>query len=247
MIVRGETKGRLELIESSLPGGKVVFTTRKGGVSAGPWGELNLGLACGDRSQDVIENRRLLSEAVGQDPECFRSARQVHGGRMQHHCESVRPGSYLTPEAGLEEADGHYTNLVDVPLMVTVADCAPVFLAGPEGVALLHCGWRSLLTDLIVRGAEATGGGRAVIGPCIGSCCFEVGPDVTELFAGEEMAGPGRLDLGKLIATRLGAVGIEGVEIIDQCTSCNKDKFFSHRRDGGQTGRQAAVGWRTSA
>lgn len=243
----GEAGGGLELIEATLPGGKVVFTTRRGGVSDGPWRGLNLGLGCGDRSQDVIENRRLLSQAVGLDPENFRSARQVHGGRMQHHSEPVRPGSFLTPEAGLEEADGHYTNLVEVPLMVTVADCAPVFLAGPDGVALLHCGWRSLLTDLILRGAEATGGGRAVIGPCIGPCCFEVGPDVDELFAGEETVEPGRLDLAKLIAARLKVAGIEEIEVIEQCTSCNQGTFFSHRRDGGQTGRQAAIGWRTAA
>lgn len=206
---------------------------------------MNLGMNCGDRPQDVVENRSRLANTIGLAPDRFRSSRQVHGGRIQVHADSDSQGSFLAPEAGLEEADGHFTDIAELPLVVTVADCAPVFLAGPEGVALLHCGWRGLLTDLVERACQAIGGGQAVIGPCIGPCCFEVGPDVRGLFQedGGDEAGP--LDLRAVIASKLRAGGVDAVHAIHRCTACEAGEFFSYRRDRGSTGRQAAVGWRT--
>lgn len=237
----------LDLIEFSLPGGKVAFTTRGGGVSRGPRESLNLGFNCGDRAQDVIENRLRLARAIEVEPDRFRGSRQVHGGRIQIHSEPVGEGPFLAPEAGLEEADGHFTEVAGLPLVVTVADCAPVFVSGPRGIALLHCGWRGLLTDLIPRGVEATGGGEAVIGPCIGSCCFTVGPEVRGLFPADDQLRSDRLDIGQLVLTQLTEAGITSVKKVGRCTSCEEGDFFSYRRDGGVTGRQAAVAWRTGA
>jgi len=236
----------LELIEVTIPGGKVVFTTRRGGVSGGIWEALNLGVECGDRPQDVVENRRLLAETIGLDPDRFRISRQVHGGRIQQHGDPVGEGSFLAPESGLEEADGHFTDTLELPLVVTVADCAPVFVTGKGGVALLHCGWRGLLTDLIERACLATGGDRAVIGPCIGPCCFAVGQDVRDLFGVEGEEDPGTLDLRSIITTKLREGGVGSVHTVNRCTSCESEHFFSYRRDRGSTGRQAAVGWRTA-
>lgn len=237
----------LDLIEVALPGGKVVFTTRSGGVSRGPWESLNLGFDCGDRAQSVIDNRLRLAGGIGMEPDRFRASRQVHGGRIQVHSEPIGEGPFLTPEAGLEEADGHFTEVARLPLVVTVADCAAVFVSGPRGVALLHCGWRGLLTDLIPRGAEATGGGEAVIGPCIGSCCFRVGREVRELFPADDGLQSDRLDIAQLASAQLAEAGITNVENVGRCTSCEEGDFFSYRRDGGVTGRQAAVAWRTGA
>jgi polyphenol oxidase len=234
-----------DLIEVTIPGGTVAFTTRRGGTSRGAWEDFNLGAECGDRVQDVLENRIRLAGALRFEPERFRSSRQVHGGRLQVHREPIVEGAFLAPEAGLEEADGHFTEVIDLPLVVTVADCAPVFISGPSGVALLHCGWRGLLTDLIGQASMETGKGKAVIGPHIGPCCFEVGPEVRDLFGSEGGGRSGYLDIGSVIASRLKGAGVELVESVGRCTSCEREAFFSHRRDQGQTGRQAAVGWRT--
>lgn len=93
----------------------------------------------------------------------------------------------------------------------------------------------------------------AVVGPGIGRCCFEVGPEVVEVFADVSDAvepSPGRadggmLDLRAVVEARLRAAGVERVEHVDLCTHCRDDLFFSHRRDGGVTGRQCGIVWRT--
>ena len=90
---------------------------------------------------------------------------------------------------------------------------------------------------------RALGGGplAAAVGPSIGPCCYEVGPEVSERFDGDLTSGR-RLDLGAAAERRLAAAGVAAVERFDLCTSCQPDLFFSHRRDGGVTGRQGVIG-----
>jgi polyphenol oxidase len=85
----------------------------------------------------------------------------------------------------------------------------------------------------------------AAIGPGIGPCCYEVGPEVIGEFVslGAGVAQDRRLDLREVALRLLNRVGVEAVAVSDLCTSCNPDLFFSHRRDGGRTGRQAGFAW----
>jgi YfiH family protein len=127
---------------------------------------------------------------------------------------------------------------------VFTADCLPVALAGPGGVAMLHCGWRGLAAGIIDRGVEAIAATDAAIGPGIGPCCYEVGEDVLGAFAaiGIDMPGP-MLDLTEVARRMLIAAGVERIEAAELCTSCEEERFFSHRRDAGTTGRQAGLAW----
>jgi len=134
-----------------------------------------------------------------------------------------------------------------VAALVFVADCVPVALSGPGGVAMLHCGWRGLAAGIIAKGVAAIGAADAVIGPSIGSCCYEVGDEVLAAFdhLGEGVAADRMLDLPEATRRLLAEAGVEQIETSGLCTSCESDLFFSHRRDRGRTGRQAGLVWRS--
>ena len=224
---------------------RVVFSSRLGGVSEGPYESLNLGILTEDEPERVVENRRLLCESVGIDPETATMAWQAHGARVLRADGRgiVRPG---TP---LERCDGLWTDERDRGLMLLTADCLPVALAranGRPGLAVLHVGWRGLLEGIVEAGVEALGGGplRAAVGPGIGPCCFEVGEEVADPFRarfGPDVVVGRNLDLVEATERALRAAGCESVERVDLCTSCEEELLFSHRRDRGVTGRQGIV------
>ncbi len=124
-----------------------------------------------------------------------------------------------------------------------VADCLPVALAAPGRAAMLHCGWRGLAGGIVERALEwFDEPPAAAVGPGIGRCCYEVGPEVLEAFAEIDGVADGRmLDLRAVAGAKLAAAGVDRVEHVDLCTHCRADLFFSHRRDGGVTGRQAGL------
>ena len=224
---------------------RVVFSSRLGGVSEGPYESLNLGILTDDDPERVVENRRLLCGSIGVDAETTTMAWQAHGARVLQADGRgiVRPG---TP---LERCDGLWTQERDRGLMLLTADCLPVALArenGRPGLAVLHVGWRGLLEGIVEAGVEALGGGplQAAVGPGIGPCCFEVGEEVAEPFRarfGAEILVGRNLDLVEATERALRAAGCDSVERVDLCTSCEEELFFSHRRDQGVTGRQGIV------
>jgi copper oxidase (laccase) domain-containing protein len=129
--------------------------------------------------------------------------------------------------------------------LVLVADCLPVALAGPGGVAMLHCGWRGLAAGIVARGAETVSAESAAVGPGIGPCCYRVGPEVLARFeglGGGVAVGP-MLDLAEVARRQLRAAGVERIESAGLCTSCEPQLFFSHRRDGERSGRQGGLVW----
>jgi YfiH family protein len=223
------------------------FTTRGGGLSAPPWDALNLGDLVGDDPAAVAGNWRRLEAATGL---AFARVRQVHGARVVEAAG---------PSAPVEEADAVVSARPGVAACVAVADCVPVLLADPStgAVAAVHAGWRgtvALAAAAAVEALTAAGGARpsellAAIGPSIGPCCYEVSEDLARQFEvafGEGVVrrqgqGP-RLDLWEANARALGAAGLlpERIERLGRCTACERDLFFSHRRDGGATGRQVA-------
>jgi purine-nucleoside/S-methyl-5'-thioadenosine phosphorylase / adenosine deaminase len=222
--------------EVELPGARAVFSTRLGGVSEAPYDSLNIGILTDDDRERVRENRELLAGRVGVDPDAVAMGWQVHGPDL--HVWRERPRSrFADPDADLHKVDGHVTDLEGVALLVLAADCLPIALAGEGRVAMVHAGWRGLAAGVVEHAlAHFPSPPNAALGPCIGACCYEVGPEVLEAFGAP---GP-TVDLRAIAAEKLERAGAE-VQHVDLCTSCNPDLFFSHRRDGERTGRQAGV------
>lgn len=239
----------LELLEwERAPAGvRVVFSTRRGGVSDGPFASLNLGVLTGDEPGRVVENRRRLMARVGAEPEVATMALQVHGARVAE----AEPLGVVAPGTPYERADGLWTDVPRRALMLVTADCLPVALVpadGPRRLAVLHVGWRGLLGGIVENGVASVGRGRAfhaAIGPGIGACCYEVGEEVSRPYRdrfGADVAPDGSLDLPLAAERALRSAGCVSVERLGGCTACNPARYFSHRRDGGRTGRQGIVG-----
>ena len=223
-------------LEADLGGARAAFSTRLGGVSAPPFDSLNLGLLTDDAEEAVLENRRRLAAALGFEPDKVVFARQVHGTRLIEHPDQSHD---------VVEADGHVVRESGLAPLVFVADCLPVALQGPGGVAMVHAGWRGLAGGIVAAGAEAVEATSAAIGPGIGPCCYEAGDEVLDAFAdlGDGVADGRMLDLPEVARRLLVRAGVEQVESAGLCTSCEPELFYSHRRDDGRTGRQAGIAW----
>lgn len=238
-------------LEADLDGAWAAFSTRLGGVSEPPFDSLNLGILTEDAPEAVTENRRRLAEALGRDPDQIVFALQVHGTRLiDHSAPSQLRGSfdkgYTTkePRNGIPEADGHVVRAPGLAPLVFVADCLPVALYGPGGLAMVHAGWRGLAGGIIGAAAAAVEAESAAIGPGIGRCCYGVGEEVLGAFADLDGVAEGRmLDLPEVARRQLARAGVGRVESAGLCTSCEGELFFSHRRDHGRTGRQAGLAW----
>jgi polyphenol oxidase len=225
--------------------GRVGFGSRVGGVSESPYDTLNIGVLTDDADAAVVENRTRLAGAVGIEPRNVPIGLQVHKADIAVHDGPQRPSPYAEPGTALEEVDGHVVRRPGLAPLVLTADCLPVALAGPGGVAMLHCGWRGLAAGIVARGALAVEATSAAIGPGIGPCCYEVGPEVLEAFAdlGDGIADGRMLDLPEVARRQLSRAGVEEVESAGLCTYCESDLFFSHRRDEGVTGRMGNLVW----
>jgi hypothetical protein len=229
--------------ELALPGARVLFTDRTGGVSTGPYSSLNLGVLTDDDPDNVVENRRRAAGGLGVEPGRVAMGWQVHGTDLARWDEPPRDPGYARPGAGLERVDGHLTSLPGLALLVLAADCYPVALSDGSTVAMVHCGWRGLAGGILERAVAGLDGEvAAAVGPGIGACCYEVGPEVLSAFHGLPGAARGRmLDLRAIVALKLAAAGVTGVQHVEHCTSCLDDLYFSHRRDHGITGRQGGL------
>ena len=234
-------------IDVELPGGRVAFSTRNGGVSEGPYASLNLGILTDDDQGRVERNRALLAESLGLRPERVAMGWQVHGTDVLDWDAAPDGGGFAHPGAELQKVDGHTTTVPGLGLLVLVADCLPVALVAPGRVAMLHCGWRGLAGGIIGRALDRFDAPpAAAIGPGIGRCCYEVGDEVLAEFSGYDGVADGRmLDLRAIARRQLEAGGATRVEDVDLCTSCRPDLLFSHRRDAGVTGRQGGIAWLT--
>jgi polyphenol oxidase len=227
-----------------LPGARAIFSTREGGVSRGPYRSLNLGILTDDDPASVRENRRRLAERARLAPERVVMGWQVHGTEVRDWDGPDPQNAYAEPGGKqLPRVDGHLTVERHLALLVLVADCYPVALSDGSRVAMLHCGWRPLAGGIVEKAvARFERPPAAAVGPGIGGCCYEVGPEVLEHFEDVPGAADGRmLELRRVIEDRLAAAGVTEVEHLDCCTSCHPDLYYSHRRDDGLTGRQAGI------
>jgi YfiH family protein len=246
--------GGLAWLECRLGDARAAFSTRRGGVSEGPYESLNLGILTDDEPGRVAQNRDILATALGRDPAAVVMGWQVHAADVQVHHEPPAPGrqGFGSPGDDLARVDAQVTDSPHVTPLVLVADCVPVALTAPGAVAMVHCGWRGVAAGILKRAVTAVrrlahdGELRAAIGPAIGPCCYEVGPEVTGVFErnGHTDAIDGRmLDLPHVVCCELEALGATDLAVAGICVSCHPELFFSHRRDGGVTGRQAGLAW----
>jgi YfiH family protein len=229
-------------------------STRGGGVSVGTYASLNLGASVGDAPEAVTENRARLALALGFEPDRLVTTPQVHGKDVLVVDETTAPHALSI------RADILVSKTPGFLLMQRLADCVGMLLwhewAGVVGVA--HAGWRGTALGVAGRFVEAAAdlggepdGLRVVVGPSIGPCCFEVGPEVVEQIPGAADAstiGPrGRphVDLWELNRRQLVAAGVpaDRVDVAGACTRCQPDLYFSHRALGYPAGRfGAAIG-----
>jgi len=225
-----------EELTASLPSGGVAFSDRSDG---------NMSSVGGRDAEHGADARAGLRDRLGL--KALARGYQVHGSVVR----SIREMPAQEAEVGeLEQADGQATPLPGLGAMVLAADCLPVAIACPGAVAMVHAGWRGLAAGVLENGVQAvTGLGRpqaeeqlvAVLGPCAGPCCYEVGPEVhAALESADEQRAP--IDLRAIASRRLIAAGVPDVRTLGGCTICD-ERFFSHRREGAEAGRQAGIAW----
>lgn len=233
------------------PGVRALTTTRIGGVSAAPYGSLNLAAHVGDDPAAVTANRRRLSQAVGLPAEPV-WLEQVHGCDVCVIAEDTPAGNFS------QRADAAVAHRPGVVCAVLTADCLPVLLCDDAGeaVAAVHAGWRGLRDGVIEAAAARLDRPAdrllAWLGPAIGPTAFEVGDEVRQAFCTEStrseasfrpsINGRWLADLYGLATERLEALGIERVSGGGFCTMSDPARFFSYRRDG-VTGRMATLIW----
>lgn len=260
MAFHEQMSGGVVWMTSDLLPVKHAFTTRLGGVSTGALSSLNLGEHRGDDRENVMENYRRLGEALSIDPSSMVFTKQVHGTNVPIVTRADARGPFGPVRY---EADGLVTGERSLPLTAFTADCIPVLLCDPDkGVAAaVHCGWRGSVADILgvaVARMRELGAQprdiRAAIGPGIGFCCFETGAEVPEAMkrwlGGDAEGLYFQKDGGKFMADlqwanhrRLLQLGLrtENIDVSDECTVCNCDKYWSHRASGGDRGAQAAI------
>jgi YfiH family protein len=222
------------------------FSTRSGGVSRGPYESLNLSLSVQDEGRAVRENRNRWCQALQCQPTRLVIPQQTHGVNI---LEVDQPGIYADTDALIS----HCANLY---LSIQTADCVPIILYDPgrRAIGLVHAGWRGIIGDISARTVVAMQQHfgtepeqlLTILGPAICRNCYEVGQEIAHQFAKAEYIQKGSryfVDLVQAVCHRLIKAGIlpENIEILERCTACEPESFFSHRRDGFPTGRQMAV------
>lgn len=228
---------------------------RQGGVSPSPWVSLNLGGTVGDSRENVIENRKRIFDLIGRPVDSIFDVWQVHGKTVA--CSSVpRP-----LDSAHQRADAVLTDRSEITLLMLFADCVPIFLYDPvrKAIGIVHAGWQGTVKKI---GREAVEAMRcqygsdpadihAGIGPSIGPDHYEIGEDVEKRVHtsfGEDTNlllrrsdGKVYFDLWTANSLILQQAGLKHIQISNVCTACNLQDWYSHRGEGGKTGRFGAV------
>lgn len=235
------------------------FSTRLGGVSRGHLASLNLGMKRGDDPENVAQNYRILTDAIGCSPDNLVLTHQTHSDIIlpATRTDTIK---YLGDRCW-PECDARITNEPGLALVVFTADCTPVLLHDPVtgAVGAIHAGWRGTAQNIVgkaVRAMADTYGCQpenicAAIGPNIAQCCFETDADVPQAMletygnAVESHIRPASskyyVNLKEINALALRQAGVTNIRISRLCTCCESDRFWSHRAHGSARGSQAAI------
>lgn len=230
------------------------FCTRWGGVSQEPFSNFNFSAQVGDRKGNIEQNREILSSAFHIPLRGFLTVEQVHGDKIAVINGDV-PDSQCYPGY-----DGIITNREELAIAVKTADCIPLFFVDTKErvIGAVHAGWRGTAMGIAARAVDifankfssSASNIVVVLGPSIGPCCYEVDEKLYDLMQGEkghadcfrkaDKKGKWIFDLNMANNYQLREAGILENNIVSAkiCTSCNTGKFFSHRGEGGNTGRQ---------
>ncbi len=250
-------EGGLRLFQfESLASNAVVhgIFTRHGGVSPAPWASLNLGSGVGDAPERVQVNRLRALESLSRSSESVFEVWQVHSAEVALGREPRRGEP-------LQQADAILTDNPVVTLMMRFADCVPILLFDPvrRAVGMAHAGWLGTVRKVASAAVRAMGEHFqtrpsdlwAGLGPAIAAHHYPVGPQVSaqvrQAFGPEAEAhlapSPGGelFDLWSANAALLESEGVSQIEISGVCTACETDDWFSHRAEGGTTGRFGAL------
>ena len=241
-------------VDTACPRVHAVFTTRREGAGTGPFASLGLGAANGDDPAAVRANRGAVAQAAGFDASRAVALAQVHGAEVVRVGDAGGGGRFVGSLEGLAEADASVTTSPGVALAALGADCPVVLLWSADGmaVAAAHAGWRGLMAgvlDAAVAGLGVPPGSvRAAVGPRVGPCCYPVEATLRQAMAdrfGPQVVNGDAVDLGLACTAALhgAGVGAHAISVVGACTSCDSERFFSYRRDGAATGRQAGIVW----
>lgn len=227
------------------------------------WNERNYALHVGDRPEKVIENRRALSSLLNMPFSTWTCGNQVHGVHIEVVTQEKIGKGRDSLESAIPETDGLITLEDDVLLASFYADCVPLFFYSPDldAVGVAHAGWKGttgkigskMVAKFLEMGADPAQL-QVAIGPSIGFCCYEVDKRVMEPLAQalgqeipEHVAKPSKserwqLDLKEANRELLIQAGVREENIVKSkyCTSCESERFYSHRRDQGKAGRMVA-------
>lgn len=245
------------------------FSTRIGAVSEGVYESLNLNFNRGDSDENVKENfiRITCALEMNYDRMCF--SKQTHTTNVLV-VEEKDAGNGIIKPIPYDNVDGLITNVKDMPLVTSYADCVPLFFYDPnkEVVALAHSGWRGTVGKIgkitIEKMVSVFGCNpkniKCGIGPSICKDCYEVSTNVADEFvkafghtAKEKLLSPSlinpgyankyMLDLWTACKIGLLEAGVleEHIEVTDYCTRCNPNLFYSHRIMGAERGGQVAM------
>jgi YfiH family protein len=239
-------------------------TSRAGGLSNGAFESLNLGMRTGDDYDAVVDNRAQLSLITSAFPDLLTFGQQVHGASVAVVTGDLIGSGAGDADAAIPDTDAMVTNIPDAPLVVLVADCCPVAFFDPvaRAVGIAHAGWRGTAAGIVaetINNMTAEFGSDpadiiAGIGPSIGPCCYQVGEEVVDqleavyphlvdrVFDRTRGEKP-YFDLWQANRLIMNGAGLpdSNIETAGLCTVCHKDTFFSHRADGGNTGRFGAL------
>lgn len=238
------------------------FSTRMGGVSTGQYSSMNLSFLGGDTFENVEENYRRLCSAVQIDISHIVLSRQTHTNNVRTVTKKDCGTGYT--KKSFTDVDGLITNESGVALVTQYADCTPLIFCDPvkHVCATSHAGWRGTaakIGEVTVNKMINEFGCNAediiaAIGPCVGSCCYEVdvpvyaafkqsGINLDGVFANGRDSSHFMLDLVRANKNILTAAGIkeENIDCSDICTCCNCKELHSHRATGGKRGNLAAI------
>ena len=234
------------------------FTTRHGGVSTGALSSMNLAIKLDETDENVTENFRILGDALGFAIDDLVLTRQTHTDIVRTVGHSDCNGCF---HRNYPECDALITNDSGVALVIFTADCTPILFHDPVtgAVGAAHAGWRGTASAIAAKTVDAmcrdfgckAENIHAAIGPNIGFCHFETDSDVPDAMIaafGEEVRSFIRqsgdkyyVNLKEINALILRRAGVHHIEISQDCTMCQPDRFWSHRITGGNRGSQGAV------
>ncbi|WP_373034877.1 peptidoglycan editing factor PgeF [Sulfurimonas sp.] len=228
------------------------FTTKDGGLSSAPYDSLNLAFHVGDDPLVVTRNHDILASELGYDRRTLVHMKQIHSNIV--HVVDAKD-KFDNPPA----CDALISNKKNTPLMVMVADCSPILFYDDRKkvIAVAHAGRQGAFKNIVQNVINTftniydshTENIFVSIGSDIGVCCYEVGYEIYEEakklnldYAVEKRDDSFYLDVNKILMTQLltSAIKEENIEILNECTCCKNDKYFSYRADG-ITGRFAGL------